>query len=560
MFYKIKSIAKKVSNQERKYFYGFLSLSIIALISLGILTFTKITHAVPIQGGLYIEGVVGQPNFINPIISGSNDVDRDLITLTFCSLNDIAEKISPEKNERTWKVRIKENALWHDGEQLTSDDVIFTINRIQDPEYKSPLNSSWQGVETERISEREVLFTLNTPFSFFEDNTKKLFIIPEHIYQNIPLSNWRLSDYNLQPIGCGPYKFNSFKKKTDGFITKYSFIANDTYIKGAPLIKNFEINFYTDPNQAIEDFILARLNGLGGLTKNQIDQIKRNKNLKALPTPRYFAAFFNQNSHPALKNKNVRLAMDTAIDRNLIIRETLGGYAIPAIGPVTPNFLDNSLFNTKENTDNLKQANEILENSGWIYNEVDSNIRVSTKDSDLRLEFDLIVPETEILIKTAQELATTWAQIGIKINPIILSPETINNEVLKDRNYQILLFGNILGLSPDLFSFWHSSQKFNPGLNLSLYDNKTADKLIESIRSSFDKIEQESALISLQTLIIGDIPAIFLNSPNYLYITSKDLKGFKDKLIITPSNRFDDVEKWYLRTARKFITAEQILP
>ena len=557
MFYKLKSISKKITPNERKYFYGFLSLSILAIISLAVLTFTKVTHAVPIQGGTYIEGVVGQPTFINPVISGNNDVDRDLITLTFCSLNDIAEKVSPE-DDKTWKVRIKEEAKWHDGEKLTSDDVIFTINKIQDPEYKSPLNSSWQGVGTERVSEREILFTLPSSFSFFEDNTKKLFVIPKHIYNDIPLSNWRLSDYNLQPIGCGPYKFESFKKKTDGFITKYNFIANDNYIKGAPLIQNFEVNFYTDPNQAIEDFILARIDGLGGLSKDQIDQIKRTKSLEALPTPRYFAAFFNQSSHPALKNKNLRLALDTAIDRNLLIRETLGGYAIPVLGPITPNFLDNSLFNTKENEDHLKKANDILENSGWIYDEeIGNSVRVSQRDSDIRLEFDLLVPETDILIKTAKELESTWSQIGVKINTIVLSPETINNEILKERNYQILLFGNILGANPDLFSFWHSSQKFSPGLNLSLYENKTADKLIESIRSSFDKIEQESNLISLQTLIMGDIPAVFLNSPNYLYITTTELKGFNDKLIITPSNRFDDVEKWYLRTARKFITEEK---
>jgi len=116
----------------------------------------------------------------------------------------------------------------------------------------------------------------------------------------------------------------------------------------------------------------------------------------------------------------------------------------------------------------------------------------------------------------------------------------------------MILFGNILGHSQDLFSFWHSSERFYPGLNLALYENKTADKLIETIRQNFNDEKRQAELNSLQSLIIMDLPAIFLYSPNYLYVSDKKLFGVEGDLIAFISDRFKGVEKWYVKTVRVF--------
>ncbi len=551
MFSNLINLFRHLSHPERRSVYITAFVALLAVTGLVFIGFNNITRAVPVPGGTWTEGIIGQPVFINPVISGSNDADRDLIALTFCSLSDIAEKIEPTRDLQVWQVRLKENALWHDGKRLTSDDVIFTIARIQDPEYKSPQSATWQGVTASRISERELSLSLVAPLSFFPDNLEKLYLIPKHIFADIPLANWRLSDYNLQPVGCGPYQFDSFKKRPDGFITQLSLKANPDYVGNAPFISNFDIAFYTDPEQAIEDFIFAKIDGLGGLSKKQLDQIRRSHNLFALPTPRYYSVFINQNAHPALKDKNVRLALDSAIDRNLLIRATLGGYAEPVTGPVTPNFLEEvDLPQPTVSLDPLTDAADILEQSGWKLNESGTRSKKISKN-DVTLEFDLIVPEIEPLLSAAEFIKKTWGEIGVKINTVILSPETINGNVIRGRNFSLLLFGNIIGRSPDLFSFWHSSQTDYPGLNLAQYQNRAADKLIESIRRGEDPEEETSDLVSLYTLIQRDLPAVFLYSPQYLYLTSSDLKGFSEDLIVTPADRFRSVSSWYLKTARQ---------
>jgi len=173
------------------------------------------------------------------------------------------------------------------------------------------------------------------------------------------------------------------------------------------------------------------------------------------------------------------------------------------------------------------------------------------------MEFSLVVPQIQILIDTAELIKQEWGKIGVKANISILSLSEINNEIIKTRDYQMIIFGNILGKSPDLYSFWHSSEKFYPGLNLSLYENKTADKLIESIRENFNDDKRSVDLEKLQSLIVSDYPAVFLYSPDYLYIGKKKFYRFdsltpEEKFISFSSDRFNNIEKWYVETTRAF--------
>jgi len=550
LFYKTKKIWHLLTKKERVIFSFFSTIGIISTLFLSYIYLDKITISVPVKGGKFVEGVVGQPVFINPIISGNNDVDRDLVSLVFCNLFEISDKI--EKNGLSWHVRLKDNVFWHNGKRLTSDDVIFTINRIQDPDYKSPLSASWQGVIASRSSEREITFSLSAPFAFFEDNLKKLYVIPKHIFADIPLNNWRLSDYNLEPIGCGAFRFDSYQKKSDGFITKYILKTNENYFKRPPYIETLELNFYTSAENAAEDFNLAKINGLGNIDKKQSSLVRLNAKLFSLPSPRYYAIFYNQNSNIALKDKNVRLALDVAIDKDKIIKDVFDGFGNKMIGPVTSNFLPNLNESHSEKLPTSKtDPKDILENSGWKL--IDNSFRKKIiGKQNIPLEFDLVVPEIPNLVETANIIQKNWQDIGIKTNLVILPPTDINNEIIKNRDYQMILFGNIIGTSPDLFSFWHSSQKFYPGLNLSLYENKTADKLIESIRKSQNESERTEDLSLLNSLIPEDLPASFLYSSRYLYLVSSFLKGFGDKLIVTPADRFSDITDWYIKTARKF--------
>ena len=164
---------KVLSKKERLFFIVCCSLVLSSSLVLGRSFYLNNTEIEPAIAGEYSEGMIGQPRFINPIYVSSNDVDRDLVEILFSGLMkyngqgeivlDLAESYNVKDEGRTFEFYLKDNIFWSDGHKFTSEDVIFTIETIQDPSYKSPLRANWLGVELERISEKGIRFKLQKP-------------------------------------------------------------------------------------------------------------------------------------------------------------------------------------------------------------------------------------------------------------------------------------------------------------------------------------------------------------------------------------------------------------
>lgn len=550
MFDRISQVFKSFSRYERYVFLVSFLVFIVSSVFLLIRFIDQNTFLAPADGGEYREGVIGQPVFVNPVLAGNNDVDRDLTGLIFNNLLDLAESYKVDEKGKVWSVRLKENVLWHDKEKITSDDVIFTIRTIQDPDARSPLFSNWQGVIVERVSEREVKLVLQAPYAFFEEVLRELAPIPKHLFGDIPPANLKLSNYNLEPVGSGPFQFVSVQKRRDGFITDYFLARNENYSGKKPYLKKLVFKFYPNSDALIQGFNSGAVDGFGGTDKDGLTALEFNHRIFEIMMPRYYAVFLNSNAQPLLQDKNIRLALDLAVDRRSLVEKIFNGRAFPVFGPFI-------FQNTKTDASefSVEEAERILENGGWLKN--DEGIRekefVKGKTKEvLKLEFKLVVPETSFLVEAAGAVKENWERIGVKLDLIVLAPSEISDKTIKTRDYEMLLFGNIFGRNPDFFSFWHSSERFYPGLNLSLYNSESADTLIESIQRDLNEDSRKLKFKKLQSLIIQDKPAIFLFSPFYLYATSKPLGGFEEKFIPLPSGRFENIENWYLKTERRF--------
>lgn len=545
-------LLKSFSRGERLAFFFVLSAFFASSVLMVIGFINKNTEVVPVSGGEYSEGAVGQPSFINPVLATAG-VDRDLTELIFSDLADLAENYRSEENGKVWRYRLKDGLVWQDGEKITSDDIIFTIQTIQNSDAYSPLAQNWQGVDVQRVSEREAIFKLPGAYAFFENILKDLKPIPKHIFGNIPAANIKLSNYNLEPIGSGPYEFSDFKNQPDGYINLYVLKRNDDYSGVRPYLDKINFIFYQKEDDKIKAFNSGAIDGFELADYGKTSKINFPHQIFAPRMLKYYAIFFNSYSHPAFNDKNIRLALNLAVNRGEIIEKIFGNRAAAIFGPLGPLFEKdgNMEFNYQKEYFSLEKASTVLEETGWRLNE--NNIREKKiKEETIKLEFNLTVPEIPFLIETANLIQKNLEKTGVKLNILIRPLSEINNEIIKSRDYQMILFGNILGGNPDLFSFWHSSQRFYPGLNLALYENSAADRLIESIRGNLDGEKQRADLISLQSLIIHDQPAIFLYSPDYLYVTVKKLKGFEEKFIAFPSDRFENIKKWYIKTARTF--------
>jgi len=548
---KIFLAVKTLTKLERSIAAGALTVFLTASFFWAGNYFYGSTEEVPATSASYSEGVIGQPVAINPVIASNNDADNDLIEILFSGLLDLASHYSASKDGTTWNVFLKDGLKWSDGKPLTSDDVVFTMETIQNFEARSPLFLAWQGVKAERISELEIEFSMRTPYAFFLDNLKGLKIIPKHIFGPIPAANMRLSAYNLEPVGSGPYAFAGYNKRKDGFITDYTLKTNGYYALEKPYIDTFYVRFFPGTAEIIKAFNTRKIDGFGDLNPQNLDDISASHQIVELNIPRYYAIFLNQNGHPALKDKAVRQALGFATDRNKIIETVFGNKAITADQPILP-FIPGYATTTEPAEFSIEKAAGLLEKNGWKMNAA-TGIRekANTKGTDI-LTFDIIVPEIQFLTETADLIKATWAKAGIGLTPIVLNPSDISQEVIKMRNYQMILFGNILKKNPDAYSFWHSSERFYPGLNLSLYDSKKVDSLLEAVKVTMDEEGRNRHLAALQATIKDDVPAVFLFSPSYLYVTSPKFGGLDENVIASASDRFEHVRSWHLRTKRVF--------
>jgi peptide/nickel transport system substrate-binding protein len=443
---------------------------------------------------------------------------------------------------------LKKDIFWHDEERFTADDVIFTIEIIQDLEYKSPLKGNWQGVEVEKIDDTTVRFKLETTYAPFLNNLT-VGIIPKHIWEYFEPVNFLLAERMLKPIGTGPYEFEEFTKDKDGKIKLFSLSVNERYYGKAPFIEKISFKFFQNEIAAIEAYNKKEVMGINYLSAANIEKIrnKENLNLYPLSIPRYFAVFFNQNKSKVLSDKTVRLALAYATDKNEIIEKVLFGQGNKVETPILPHLLG---YNpeTKIYDFALEHANNILEEDGWKYSEEENGgVR---KKGDLLLEFTIITTDWPELIETAEFLKEQWGKVGARIN-IETSPiSEIQQKYIRPREYEALLFGEVLGGDPDPYAFWHSSQKKDPGLNLALYISDEADKLLEEARVNLDSNIRAEKYRKFQEIVVEDIPAIFLYSPTYLYAVNKKVQGIEIENVVLPSKRFSEIENWHIKTKK----------
>lgn len=549
MLYLLSRIYGVLTRKERVVFLIALALCVVAGLFVATNGYYGATEEVPATGGSFTEGIVGQPTSISPLSPSVSDADMSAIQLLFPSVEDIAASYAENTDRTTFLVTLKKNLLWDDGKPLTADDVVFTVETLQDLSVRSPQTGAWQGVIAEKTNDDEVRFTLRTPYAFFGDTVRKLKIAPRHIFGAIPAANLQLSKYNLEPVGAGPWMFKKMTTERNGFITKMDFVPNPRYYGAPPFITSFSLHFYPNEEQVIEAFNTRRIDGVGSIEAKNAKALLVAHRILSISLSRYYAVFFNPNTHPALKDKVVRRALAVAIDRKKITHDVFNDYAATAEGPLSPQTAGYDAAVYRETSNPTQNAQQLLETNGWMVNPEDG-IRYKTIGKErIKLEFTALVPDLSFLARTMEIVKNNWTAIGVQINISLMSVEDMQKGPLKTRNYEMAVFGNVLKDNPDVFAFWHSSQKFYPGLNLALYDNKQVDAILTELQKA--AMPDNAQLKKLQQLVRDDAPAAFLVNPNYLYALPNNLRGFNAENILSPADRLADTAKWYLRTKRQ---------
>lgn len=519
---------------------------------------------VPAHGGNIIEGVVGSPRFINPILSNS-DTDRDLTILVYSGLmkatptgkliEDLAESYTISENGLVYDFILKDDVSFHDGTSVTADDIIFTVQKAQDASLKSSKRASWDGVEVKKIDNKHVRFTLRQPYAPFLENTT-LGILPKHIWAKIDTEQFSFSKFNNEPIGSGPYKIKKIKYNSDRTPESYILESFNNYALGKPFISNIKFVFYQSETALLDGYESGDVEDINSISPNRLSYLKEaGAHIERSSLPRIFAVFFNQNQASVFANIEVRKALNIALDKDKIIDGVLGGYGIDIDGPIPPNLLkydkEDLSYKKIENVDERKKlAREMLANNGWDFDEDLGVWEKKGKKDSAQLRFSLSTSNTPELKAVAEIIAQEWRDIGAIVDLKIFEAGDLNQNVIRPRKYDALLFGEIISRELDLFAFWHSSQRNDPGLNIALYANITADKLLEDARAATDRNVMINKYKEFEKEVSRDVPAVFVYSPDFIYITLKDIKNLKLGVITTPGERFLNIHEWYIETDR----------
>lgn len=535
---------------------------VVVAVATGLMFLSNINNKflveVPDRGGYMTEGVVGIPRFVNPVLAIS-DADKDLVSLVFSGLlkatpdgklaPDLAAHYEISPDGRTYTFTLRDDIFFHDGTPITTDDVEFTVHLIQDSTIKSPKRPIWDGVIVQKIDSKEIIFSLKQPYAPFVDNFT-IGIIPKHIWKEVPTDQFSFSELNINAIGNGPYKIDKVKRNSYGLSTYYTLKSFDDYALGQPFVKYINLSFYQNNEELLTAFKGGDIDAISGVSPADLQALDlSNSKVVTATLPRMFGVFFNQNQVPAFLNKEVRLALDTAIDKDRIIENIFYGYAKKIDSPVPA-----SLNETAENTtpasevSRTDQAISILTKAGWSINPQTGIMEKKIGANTVSLSFSLTTSDSSELKQIAGLIQEDWEKIGVSIDLRVFEIGDLNQNVIRPRKFDALLFGEVVGREFDLYPFWHSSQRNDPGLNIALYANISADKILENLRTIQDADAREQKAREFEALFKSDLPATFIYSPNFTYVTPAKLVNVSLGELTAASERFNNIQEWYIET------------
>jgi len=562
---KLRLAIKSFGLAEKLVFYTFFGLFALS----ALLLLNEVNNAfmveIPAKGGTLEEGVVGYPRYINPVLA-INDSGRDLTQLIYSGLMkrtasgelvpDLAESYSVSPDGLTYDFILRKDATFQDGVAVTADDVQFTVLKVEDPTIKSPREANWQGVTVQVINPKEIKFTLKKPYGPFLQNTT-LGILPKHLWNEAgDADSFTLSDLNRTPIGSGPYMIKSIKTDSSGLPEYYHLVPFKNYAGGAPFIKDIIVRIYTNQNNLLTAFNNNEVQDINSISPDQAAYIHSGKTAIATSTlPRVFGIFFNQSQNPVLLHQEVRKALSLSVDREEIVKEVFNGYAEPLTEPIPTSLLPAATSSTSDSASSsvssggLAEARKLLASNGWATG-TDGVLQKSANKKTERLQLTISTIDTPDLVKTANLVQKMWQDLGASVDIKIYEAADLNQNVIQPRKYDALLFGEIIPPGLDVYSFWDSAERNAPGLNIALYTNSRVDKLLEAARAASDPATTVTNYQKFETEIDKDVPAVFLYTPDFIYVVPKALGGFEVGNITNSSDRFLGIENWYLEKER----------
>lgn len=547
----------------------FLGIALLGSL-LGYLAFTCVTDVVPDVGGTYVEGLAGNSRYLNPILCQYNQVDRDLCFLVFNGLTrlnergevipDLAEGWEISDHNLVYTFHLRRDVRWHDGSPFSADDVLFTVEAMQDPHYQGPpyLAELWRSVEVVKVNSHTVKFILKEPFAPFLDYTT-IGILPAHLLAEVPAELLPNDPFNRHPIGTGLFQVEEVN-------AEHALLqANPDFYGPKPYLNKIEFRFYPDHEGILSAYERGEVQSIGRVLPEDLAKVEANAGLKLFSArlTGYTLIFLNLKDLelPFFQEKPVRQALLYALDRQKIVDRVLKGQGLVAHSPILPRTwaYDNNVVRYEYD---LERAKTLLTEAGW-HNPTHLSAKTGDTNGEgsesvrekagVKLAFTLLTDDDPLHVELAREIARQWEALGVKATPRTIGSGLVG-EFLYPRKFEALLIDLELHGDPDPYPLWHSTQTNDEGQNYAGFINYEVDKLLEEARCTTDSGRRAELYHRFQEIFADEVPSLLLYYPIYTYAVDEEVKGVQLGPMSGPSGRFRNVTEWYILTKRIIIT------
>ncbi len=550
-----------------------LVIVILALVAIGVLLLGQQQEEAPVefgttdptpqpaQGGGYVEGLVGSISRLNPVLDFNNPVDRDIDSLLFSGLvsfdyngaarADLAESWGVSADNKTYNVSIRQNAFWHDGQPVTAQDVAFTVDLLRSPALPIPedIQALWNEVRIVVLDDHLLQFILPEPFAPFLDYLA-FGLLPAHLLQNTPAADLVNSDFNLNPVGSGPYRFDAFQTGTQGEILGVKLAVFEDYYGPRPFLDSVEFKVFPNTTAAFDAYLRDEIMGIGQVDDTILPAVLQTQglNLYTSRSPQLTLVLFNLKNPEKtfLAEPAVRKALLFALNRQRMIDTILSGQAILANGPILPGswaFVDG----VESYAFNLDEAIRLIREAGFEIPADGGPVRYREGEA---LALTLVYPSGDIYTQIARQIQEYWARLGVSVDIEEVAYPELLDRYLEPRAYEVALVTFNLSQfpDPDPYPFWHQAQAMT-GQNYTQWDDRSASEFLEQARVTTDVAERIRLYRNFQVRFNREIPALPLYFPVYNYAVNEAVQGVQMGPLFDASQRLLGLPQWYLRSS-----------
>ncbi len=539
------------------------------------------TPTLPPQA-VYREGIVGIPTSITPVTARTR-AERTLVGLIFSGLvklgpgtsykPDLAESWSVDATGNSWTFTIRDDAVWQDGEPVTSADVVYTIQALQSPEAMGVGAAAWADVAVEAVDERTVVFKLGTPIAGFLAAALQP-LLPEHMLADVPFADLATSEFAAYPVGSGPYAISEIDD-TRAVLVPTSMVLPDqgepveeaspsptmdslatplpapSAVVPTPYIEQMVVSFFEDQEALTAALEAGEIDVVAGLTKDATDTIAALPGMERLryPTTTLSTVLLNlRPTHPELRDPRTREALLLAIDRDTLVRDVLGGDGVRADALVPPSSWAYDAADPKAVPYDPTKAAKLLKDAGWTMKKNGKIVAPKGKEG-YSLELVTVPADANPRLAAITEFVRqAWTELGMTVG-VLEVPVTELAPKLREGDYTAAVIDIAEGLEPDLYPLLASSQVRAGGSNLAGFQDPQLDALLEAARKPGADEDRTKAWKALLDALAAKRPLLPLAWIDEVML-ARGLNGTEQRLIRTTGDRYWDVLAWRLAADR----------